>query len=196
MRYCTNCGKELEESGDFCIHCGSKIESEPGLTVNNPPRLQSQSQSQPQQFMGSNFIRICALIVMVCFFFPFYVVSCGGSPIIEVSGLDLAVGIDRDYDYDGAPHLFLILIFAAVIIAATFVSAMKPRQNIIAMIGAIVGLLILILLQISTGDVKKEGLGVEVRYGFIGCFLGYFAILAFSIYDKTINKQNNGDGGG
>lgn len=37
---------------------------------------------------------VMAAIILVCFFMPFLKVSCGGQPILSVTGLDLATGKD------------------------------------------------------------------------------------------------------
>ena len=67
MRYCPNCGKELEREGRFCPHCGAKLQAGTPQPAFSLPTI-SLPNFQFNRRMG--VMIICCLIVIFAVRFP------------------------------------------------------------------------------------------------------------------------------
>ncbi len=105
---CNNCGKEISESADFCKYCGTKVEK-PAFGVNiNPGNMENAGTLEDGSMLnifgckikGRLIIKIAAIIVIACFFFPMFTVSCAGVKVMDVSMGDIFAGVDDSEDTD------------------------------------------------------------------------------------------------
>jgi len=82
MKYCTNCGKQLDDNSAFCINCGAKapilnpVTNESNVNTQQqqaPAQPQMQTQTQPKQSKGPviAIVILCVLLLLaiggVCF---------------------------------------------------------------------------------------------------------------------------------
>lgn len=130
-------------------------------------------------------IRIATVVVMACFFFPFFTVSCD-MQTIEMTGADIAKGMGEYV----SPHpiVYGVLVLSVIVLAATFVAAAKPWRKLLGLVCGVAGLVLMALIHNGFVDAMKEvGASAEeiaeytsTEFGFWGCVLGYLAIGAFS----------------
>ena len=135
-----------------------------------------------------NAIRIGSVIVMACFFFPFYTVSCGVQTV-ELSGADLAKGIENATE--PAPIVYGLLLLAAAILVVTFVAKLKPYHVVIELVGAGAGLVYMILIHSGVVNKLKElgassseiSEGLSIELGFWGCVIGFGMIAVAALLE-------------
>lgn len=74
--FCTKCGKEIENSSEFCVHCGSKVETQTGA-----PQQQAQPQYAPAKKSNKGLIigLIAGAAVIAIVLILVFVVFPGGS---------------------------------------------------------------------------------------------------------------------
>ena len=135
-----------------------------------------------------NIIRICALIVIVSFFCPFFMVSCQGLEE-DISGFNLAQGTDYS---DGNIIVLAIVVIAVAVFVVASVESLNPFSKMVNIGGSAVGLMLLVYTYNSVmGEAQKQGVSryIEVRYGFWGCVLGYAAILGLTLYTQHIESK-------
>ncbi len=112
--FCRNCGKELRDGAEFCGNCGMKIAIDPSgedsvhnliMNVDSPEKTTTSGTIQSSQTntekVDKKHIaiaiavlvapRLLVLIAIICFFFPFMSVSCGGYST-DISGIDMIFG--------------------------------------------------------------------------------------------------------
>lgn len=141
-------------------------------------------------------IRIAAVVVMVCFFFPFFMVSCD-MQTIEITGADIAKGMGEYV----SPHpvAYGVLILAGIVLAVTFIAKVKPWRKLISLICAVAGLVLMAIIHSGFIDAMKElGASSEeiakyasTKFGFWGCVLGYLAIAVFScLYGRCTDQES------
>lgn len=121
--FCKNCGKEIADNAQFCKFCGKeniaaassggnidsdcvKIDSSEfgGTTIEEHTTLNDSEDRNK----GRLIMKIAAVIVIACFFFPMFTVSCAGIDVMDVSLVNIFAGIDNtdeteyyeDYEYD------------------------------------------------------------------------------------------------
>jgi len=133
---------------------------------------------------GGRFLSgINGLLVVVFFFMPWILVSCGGQEVATFSGWELAQGISIGGEHaSGNPFLFAILAFGFLII---LVAAIPVRQTlwlgVIEMGQALLGLVLMMLVVLGyQHDRQTMAMGViEVHYriGFIGTIVAFMGAL-------------------
>jgi tetratricopeptide (TPR) repeat protein len=114
-------------------------------------------------------VLIACLVVMGCFFSGYFVVSCQGAEI-NISGMEAAFGIDKDYiPLDPAPLLLLIPGVALVVLIALSVPSVLEKlegANLSAKLpvtGGAIGLLLLAIAHYAAiGKVKEELGGIDI----------------------------------
>jgi hypothetical protein len=128
---------------------------------------------------GKGLSSAAVLLTLVCFFLPWITVSCNGSPMITVTGYDMAAGVDLGElggRTDSDPLLFVIP--AVALIAGWFLLANgSPRgRGTIQFLGGVAGLVILGLkwfaLQDNESSVDPELVRVDIEYGAWGTIIG------------------------
>lgn len=97
--FCKNCGSNVQEDWEVCPNCGKRLK-EP-----ERPMTENKSENRMEKGQDTNFsndmkfrisvrivLRIVAIIALICFFCPLYMVSCAGEELAQVSGTDLTFG--------------------------------------------------------------------------------------------------------
>lgn len=97
--FCTNCGKEVEDTWKQCPYCGKSLTTEEKKSEDNPQEVFKEEphkgKSEKDQYSIIRIVlKAAAIITFVCFFCPLYMVSCAGQELLSVSGLDLMTGIE------------------------------------------------------------------------------------------------------
>jgi hypothetical protein len=133
-------------------------------------------------------------IVLVCFFLPWVLQSCGSAPAQEYSGWELAIGDPAAGDgYNGNPLIFLAPV-AAIIVGAMAFRAMG--RGVISIWDGIVpaglGGLVLIFLYSQFGGPVAEGSTRQILYGLWGTVIGWLLILVGGVLNLLgANKAPN-----
>lgn len=141
---------------------------------------------------GHRFSSIGGALLAICFFLPWVAVSCGGSQIGHVSGLDLAVGqvtvdagfggIKQELDGGGDPVLFLVPLAGVGAIALAIRAMGRTGMDLLDRLGPIalgaLSLLILILKLVNSSSGTDDlGFTISYRAGLWGVVLGSLALI-------------------
>lgn len=97
--FCTNCGKEVEDTWKKCPYCGKPLTTEEKKSEDDSQEVFKEEphkgKSEKDQYSIIRIVlKAAAIIAFVCFFCPLYMVSCAGQELLSVSGLDLMTGIE------------------------------------------------------------------------------------------------------
>lgn len=100
MKICTKCGARMSDSNRFCEKCGSTLVTETAAGHTAVPVRSETSLSQLVGWLqkyGRHIMRVAALLAVVLFFCPLFLVSCEGVQM-NVSGFQTATGFGFDDD--------------------------------------------------------------------------------------------------
>lgn len=155
--------------------------------------------------------RITAVLAIICFLFPFVLVSCDGSETVSesYSGVKLMTSIKSDdsemVEESGEnkkPNVFVILAFGCGIASAVllFIKAKKDNRTIVSGLSGVSALMLVIFratfrsyyglndMQSNGMDISKY-IKVHTKFGLVFCIL-MFLITAVSCFaDKFYNKD-------
>jgi hypothetical protein len=123
------------------------------------------------------------LLILVCFFLPWVLQSCGGAPPQESSGWQLAIGNAAPGErYNGNLLIFLVPL-AALVVAALAFRAMR-RAYASGWDGYVptgLGGLMLLFLYLQFGGPVSEGSTRQILYGLWGVVIGWMLVIAGGI---------------
>lgn len=127
------------------------------------------------------------LIVIICFFLPFVNVSCEGTKVAALTGIQLVTGTEIEQPSvfgepkqtekaDAEPFASAALLSAVLGLGLSFLKG--RRSSIVPAILGVAGFVLLLLLKFKIdNEVLKEGEGmVQVEYG-IGFWLAFLFLL-------------------
>jgi hypothetical protein len=159
-----------------------------------------------------NVIRLLCLVVVLCFFFSYFVISCGGSES-HISGKDAAVGFDMGMGVKSDPNPGLLLIPGVAIVVLILLSV-SPKGNetastgksafgkrAVPVVGSIIGLIVLaVAYNASVGEVRGQAGGQDISsvfrtgIGFRTSVAAYIIMLVLPVVEmlagsKTGSKQ-------
>jgi hypothetical protein len=143
----------------------------------------------------ANVTRLAALTVIIGFFLPWGSVSCQGADMGTFSGMDLARGINRDQSGQSAgahePILFLVLVFAALILLVTLVVGRRWLERFSGDAGIFVlegvSLAILYIKYRQLRDEARSGGAVlDIRYGAWVTFIAEIIIILCTLADVAL----------
>lgn len=154
----------------------------PAVTQNS--QLESKSPQMAEiQHKAKKFSWTLFALILICFFLPFFEVSCQGNSIISVNGMQMAFGTEiQQPTMFGPPQIqkipgdglvLLTLLVAAAGLGLSFIKG-KLGSLLPAISGAIGFILMLIVKLRIDNDVLKQGGGmltVEYALGFIAVCL-------------------------
>jgi hypothetical protein len=136
-----------------------------------------------------------ALLVVVAFFLPWVLVSCGNETPKLQSGWDVAIGTaSTEPGYHGNPFVFLILLAGLAVLAMTYFAFRRGHvapSDGIGMIG--MGVVALAYLYLQFGR-PSEGVTMEYQYGIWATVVGLVLIVAggllnfFELRNTTTNQ--------
>lgn len=138
-------------------------------------------------------------LILICFFLPFISVSCQGSNVLTMSGLQMATGVEmaapsssfggypgmsglssqaQTQKIPGTPAAGLAFCAAGAGLAATLLLKNRKQKHLVPAITSGVGFLLLLWIKSSTDDsILKQGSGmVQVNYG-TGFWLAFLLFL-------------------
>ena len=97
--FCTNCGKEVEDTWKKCPYCGGPLTAEEKKSEDDAREVFKEEphkgKTEKDQYSIIRIVlKASAIIAFVCFFCPLYMVSCAGQELLSVSGFDLMTGIE------------------------------------------------------------------------------------------------------
>ncbi len=181
--FCSNCGHKNSPNSKFCEACGKPIAgSVPSKTVRAAGKTP-----------WKKYASVGAVIVLICFFLPWVMVSCSGGVFgndveIKISGWEFATGRIRDlddlysianslqgemreYGQDHVTGLFLVPVLA---LGGLLVFSNLKGSSVIASVCGALGIIGLIFFAIMIGQTKEDmAMGtygmLDMRYQF-----GYF----------------------
>ena len=130
--YCKNCGRQLDDNMNFCVYCGCNLSENAGKNRNvycyssetsgnagneydnaysNADKdVQIKKQDKDISLFGhkiksSIIMKTAAVIAIICFFCPMFMVSCSGVKLMDTSMVELTFGYDTgDYDSYGSSY--------------------------------------------------------------------------------------------
>jgi hypothetical protein len=137
-------------------------------------------------------------LILICFFLPFISVSCQGSNVVTMSGVQMATGVEMaspsssfnspwtgsgsrptpTQQIPGTPAAGLAFCVAGAGLATTLLLKNRRQQHLVPAITGGVGFLLLLWIKSSTDDaILKQGSGiVQVSYG-AGFWLAFILFL-------------------
>jgi hypothetical protein len=131
------------------------------------------------------------LVILVCFFLPWVLQSCGNTPPQEYSGWQLALGDPAaGPGYHGNPLIFLIPIVALFIAFLAFRAirrAALSRWDGYLPTG--LSALILLFLFSQFGGPVAEGSTRQILYGLWGEVVGWVLVLAGGVLNLIEGRQ-------
>lgn len=195
---CLNCGQTNSDSAKFCVACGRPLAAAAPIPI--PVQSQSEPINAKPQWL-KRLPTIGALIVILCFFFPWLMVSCSIDIFnltegkgIKVSGYQIA---SRDFpempfgdtlqdlfdqtssDLFTMPtaYLTLLFIFPLMGLLGLFSLNGKLSGSIVAFFAGLLGIIAMMLFFVGGSQIGKEmdqiGLRLQFRFGFWGAWIGF-----------------------
>lgn len=103
--YCKNCGRELNEEWKVCPNCGKSVNSsavekkQTDTNINEGNHIDDSDKKtvfevNKMKKAGRLLLKVLALIAIVCFFCPLYMVSCSGQELLSLNGVDMTFGFE------------------------------------------------------------------------------------------------------
>jgi len=202
--YCTFCGAQNKETNKFCLECGKPLVKPDGSPVgggssSSPLNNTTVRSTQPVinlKISGKENMKrlatIGAVMVLICFFLPWLMVSCSLSPSdgIEMSGYDmvtmtsdannLANSFSPYYygqtSYGESAALFVILVLAIPICAGLSLFFVYKPSRAGVIVFTIFAILALLFFSLMVSDLKssaiQDGVVLSFRIGFWGTWIG------------------------
>jgi len=143
----------------------------------------------------NSYVRWVFLALIICFFFPFFAISCEGKEIKTFSGMQLVTGTTVDNTIDGTKEKVKPQGYAVVaLLAAAFgllVSFLKTKlKEILNLIAGGVGFISLLLLKSDlASQAAKDQLTIESRFGFYLTLILFIISIGWSIFILWQNNQ-------
>jgi len=124
-----------------------------------------------------------ACVAALCFFLPWFFVSCSGQPVRSFSGLEFATGTEvNGQRISGSPELFLVLLCSLVVLTLAYFAWRRGHATTVEGVTLLgLGTLPLVLLWLKSFDAQSNmpsGLQItEIQYGFWGTILGNIIVM-------------------
>jgi len=150
--FCHNCGNKVKDEWRVCPRCGARL-------GDANKRKQEESQNVPEQvnsleynseaipdetdtkiktdftignskITGRLILKVLALITIVCFFCPLYMISCAGRELGTINGLDLTLGFElMDQPMDGNLAYGVLLLLPIINMCFSFVNEKELKAD-------------------------------------------------------------------
>ena len=146
-----------------------------------------------------------AIAALICFFLPWFQVSCGGVQAFTVSGWQLASGAEVLGERQGGHAYVLIVPLLLLALLVLLVTLWQGRARLTSAVPELVAGALCILVPVIEffrlraevhGEGKSAVLGVLTRYGFWGMLVCGLALAAGgirSLLSNTRHTQPSGD---
>lgn len=148
---------------------------------------------------GTSIISVAAAVAVLCFFLPWFLVSCQGEPMDEVSGWQLAAGVNYQDGYSTtftrastyhfqAAELFLVLLAALGCLVVVYLAHQRQitvRRAVSIVLGLAALSLLIVFYKIAdvSADVADYGLQIKLRIGIWGTMLANAAAIVGAVLD-------------
>lgn len=100
MKFCPNCGNELDENSEFCSNCGNKLND----TSNNDTKQEKQVTPKNFNFntiMENSKLIIIAIVAIIAFLGIISLAGLFGNDIVDVTSIEMSVSYS-DTPFGGA----------------------------------------------------------------------------------------------
>ncbi len=121
---CKKCGSELNEEWQACPYCGEALSDKEITDVKEEKQLNEEVNAANITQKWARALRILILVVIICFFCPTYMVSCGGQEVAQLSAADLTLGFTVAAEEVEGNLIFGLLLLLPVI---AFVILLKSK---------------------------------------------------------------------
>ena len=202
MPYCTNCGQQNPPSNKFCENCGSTLTQ--GSQPPPPPFRHPSGTRRRLPAAGS-------ALVLICFFFPWVMVSCNvswaASTSVSATGYEIATGnysalqgLSNAYSYLGGAASQLPqtqsfpLLWAIPLLALAGLLCLNGRSSgtTVAVIAGILGAVGLIIFSIKASDLDRQlqlaAFSLRYREGYWGTWLGFLWQTGMALFSVGSRK--------
>ena len=186
--YCAYCGSQNQDGVAYCGNCGKPImvvnPVQPSPVVQQAVNLGIVSRSSKGFKVGSSG----AALVILCFFLPWILVSCGGQTT-RISGWDLATGAEirsgfMSQPVESQPGLFLVLLAGLGVIALAYFAYKRCRLRKVTdgfgliVLGAIPLAILLLNFVGAKEAAAKEGIYyIDFQLGLWGTIIGFMIVI-------------------
>lgn len=136
-----------------------------------------------------------ALLALLCFFLPWVLVSCGGQPVAEFSGWELASGAPVQtafgpQEMEATPLFFAVPVGALAALGLALAASRRADMTTLDVIGPLLAgvlpLAVLLLRYMNARDeMLSSGLEVSLRFGLWGVLAGLLAIAAGAVVNRS-----------
>ena len=139
-------------------------------------------------FKNNSYLKWVFLAILICFFFPFFTISCDNQQIKTFSGVNLVTGTTLKNSSSGKQEKIKPQGYAVVAVLAgalgLLINFLKTKQKeISSLIAGIVGFISLLLLKSDfTNQANQSQLSVGDRFGFYLTLILFIVALASSAY--------------
>lgn len=207
--FCKKCGAEISESETVCRFCETPLNPK---TITNEREFydsetveenstDSENTEHNGRFSFKRLLRIGLVLVLICFFCPFTMVSCSGDEM-TATGVELMFATSMqedvsDISLDNAPSPNVYLIVAAGAGIAALILAFKKEyeKNTLLLIGGCSGAAGLFVALFSATFMQYYHLEqygnyvhVEFLWGWFLCLALYFLLAIIAFYDYLQNR--------
>ena len=124
QRACKKCGNELNKEWQTCPYCGEQLNAEKVADIKEQKQLNEEANEVSITSKWARALRILILVVIICFFCPTYMVSCGGQEVAQLSAADLTLGFTVAAEEVEGNLIFGLLLLLPVI---AFVILLKSK---------------------------------------------------------------------
>lgn len=133
-----------------------------------------------------------AVLVILCFFLPWVLVSCGNETPKLQSGWDIGIGAgSTEPGYHGNPFVFVILLTGLVVGTLAFSAFRRGHLNVLdGLVPIILGVVCLLFLYLQFGR-PGEGVKIEYQPGFWGTVVGLLAIATGGVLNFLDRRKNS-----
>ena len=195
---CPNCGQANSNTAKFCVACGRPLAAPVPIPI--PAQPQTEVVSARPQWL-KRLPTIGALFVILCFFFPWIMVSCSVDILhltqgqgIQLSGFDIASGnvpempggdTLQDLFYltglsvFNMPKSYSVFLFFFPLMALLGLISLNGKLSglIVAFFAGLLGLIGMLLFLVGVSQMGKElaevGMRLQFRLGFWGACFGF-----------------------
>ncbi|MBQ8961295.1 MAG: zinc-ribbon domain-containing protein [Ruminococcus sp.] len=229
--FCRHCGTQIPDGSEKCPSCGGELAKKPDPAPETTPSPQpappqpsapQKPDSAVKELAGTVtdiaaertkglplglIAKVCVLIAMVAFLFPFVSVSCTEDKTVHesYSGLRLMLSIEKSNDSvagqtssEPRPNFLLIVTFAGA--AATAVILFRKNDLRLGMIISAISAAALLLFRLTfrsyydlTGD-YADYIKVKTKFGFVLCLLMLLCTAAACLLERK-NKGESSPAG-
>lgn len=165
-KVCRKCGVSIDDTWQACPYCGEELNYDGTQNMNEKEQYDKEIENETRitQKLG-RVLKILILIVIVCFFCPMYMVSCGNQEVATLSGVDLTFGFTVAAEEVQGNLIFSLLVLLPILAFVT-------------------------LLKNNSLDRKTEEGRKEIKQRFYICGAAMMSVVLFELYFFSTIQSN------